>query len=81
MFYALKTYCHKSIVKSIEDILKCPGLEQECEKWRTRRADGKVYPDVYDGKVWKDFGVWNGSTQLLIHCRSYGLMMNVDWFQ
>lgn len=33
-FYALKTFCYKSIIESLEALLKCPGLEEQCEKWR-----------------------------------------------
>ena len=35
-FYALKTYCYKSIIDSLESLLKRPGMEEDCEKWRTR---------------------------------------------
>ena len=30
--YALKTYCYKSIIDSLESLLKRPGMEQDCEK-------------------------------------------------
>ena len=36
-FYALKSYCYKSIIDSLETLLKRPGLEEQCEKWKTRK--------------------------------------------
>ena len=80
-FYALKTYCYKSIIDSLEALLKRPGLEEQCEKWRTRTIHDDLYADVYDGKVWKQFGNWKGTKEFLNLPRSFGLMMNVDWFQ
>ena len=80
-FYALKTYCYKSIIKSLEALLKRSGLEEQCEKWRNRARDDDLYADVYDGKVWKKFGNWRGTKEFLNLSRSFGLMLNVDWFQ
>ena len=80
-FYALKTYCYKSIIDSLETLLKRPGLEEQCEKWKTRKIDDDLYADVYDGKVWKQFGNWKGNKPFLNLPRSFGLMMNVDWFK
>ena len=80
-FYALKTYCYKSIIDSLETLLKRPGLEEQCEKWKTRKIDDNMYADVYDVKVWKQFGNWKGNKPFLNLPRSFGLMMNVDWFK
>ena len=49
-FYALKTYYFKSIIGSLESLLKRPGLEGDCEKWRRRAISEELYADVYDGK-------------------------------
>ena len=76
-----KTYCYKSIIDSLESLLKRPEMEEDCEKWRTRTIRGELYADVYDGKIWKQFGNWKGNKPLLNLPRSFGLMMNVDWFQ
>ena len=80
-FYALKTYCYKSIIDSLETLLKRPDLEEQCEKWETRKIDDDLYADVYDGKVWKQFGNWKGNKPFLNLPRSFSLMMNVDWFK
>ncbi|KAL9964950.1 hypothetical protein ACROYT_G028667 [Oculina patagonica] len=80
-FYAIKTYCYKSISDSLESLLKRPGMEEACERWRTRGVKEDLYADVYDGKIWKQFGNWKGNKPFLNLPRSFGLMMNVDWFQ
>ena len=80
-FYALKTYFYKSIIDSLETLLKRPGLEEQCEKWKSRKIDNDLYADVYDGQIWKQFGNWRGNKPFLDLPRSFGLMMNVDWFK
>ena len=55
-FYALKTYCYKSVIDSLEDLLKRPGVEEQCVKWGRRTISDELYADVYDGKIWKQFG-------------------------
>lgn len=40
-----------------------------------------LYADVYYGKIWREFGTWKGKKPFLNLPRSFGLMMNVDWFQ
>ena len=64
-FYAIKTYCYKSIIEALETLLKRPGQEEECEKWRTRAVNNNMFADVYDGKVWKQFGNWKGNKPFL----------------
>ena len=36
--------------------------------------------DIYDGKIWQEFLEYNG-TKFLSLPYTYGLMLNVDWFQ
>ena len=79
--YCYKTYCYKSIIDSLETLLECPGLEEQCEKWKSRKIDNDLYADVYDGQIWKQFGNWKGNKPFLDLPRSFGLMMNVDWFK
>lgn len=45
-FYALKAYCYKSIIDSLETLLKRPGLEEKCEQWKTRTINSDLYADV-----------------------------------
>ena len=80
-FYPLKKFCYSSIINSIEKLLMRPGFEKECENWRKRKNCKKYFRDVYDGEVWKKFENWNGTKPFLDLSISYGLMLNVDWFQ
>ena len=36
--------------------------------------------DVYDGKIWKEFHMYDGKPFLLSE-NTFGLMLNIDWFQ
>ena len=80
-FYPLKTYCYTSLADSFESLLKRPGFEKDCEAWRKREVPEDIFSDVYDGQVWKSFYNWKGNRPFLELPRSYGLMLNVDWFQ
>ena len=45
----LKTYCYRSLKKSLELLLSRDGFEIDCEKWRNLEKDSDVLVDVYDG--------------------------------
>ena len=62
----LKTYCYRSLKKSLELLLSPDGFEIDCEKWRNLEKDSDVLADVYDGKKDK---------------RNLAVILNVDWFQ
>ena len=47
------------LIDLLGSLLKRPGMEEDCEKCRTIREE--LYADVYDGKIWKQFGNWKGS--------------------
>ncbi|XP_068676425.1 uncharacterized protein [Montipora foliosa] len=79
-YYPLKVYCYKSVIDTLEIFLKRPNFEQACEQWRNRQTDEQWYGDVYDGKVWKSFDQRN-KWEFFSLPRSFGLMVNVDWFQ
>ena len=65
-------HCYKSIIDSLETLLKHPGLEEQCEKWKSRKIDDDLYADVYDGQIWKQFGYWKGNKPFLDLARSFG---------
>ncbi|XP_078703166.1 uncharacterized protein LOC144928530 isoform X3 [Branchiostoma floridae x Branchiostoma belcheri] len=75
-----RTFCYRSIVKSLQDLTLRPGFFEDCEKWRNRNVSEGVYGDIYDGKVWADFQYYNGKPFLSEPC-NLGLMFNIDWFQ
>ena len=75
----LKTYCYRSLKKSLELLLSRDGFEIDCEKWRNLEKDSEVLADVYDGNIWKTFssnGKWYFEDK-----RNVAVMLNVDWFQ
>ena len=76
----MNTYCYKSLINSLEDMLQRPGFEDKCEQWCSRETVDGVYSDVYDGRVWQQFQNYNGQS-FLSSPNNYAFMVNVDWFQ
>ncbi|KAG9270975.1 hypothetical protein AMEX_G13841 [Astyanax mexicanus] len=78
--YPKRTFCYRSISKSLEDMLQRPGFIESCERWREREVKEGMYTDVYDGQIWKQFMYVQGRP-FLAEANNMGLMLNVDWFQ
>ncbi|XP_066299236.1 uncharacterized protein [Branchiostoma lanceolatum] len=78
--YPKRTFCYRSLTKSLEDMLQRPGFSEDCEAWRKRSTPQGTYTDVFDGQIWKDFQVVNGQPFLAEPCNLI-VMLNVDWFQ
>ena len=72
-------YCYKSIIESLQEMLKQPGFIEKCELWRKRDQNPGTFKDVYDGQVWKDFWNYKGIPFLAIP-NNYAFQLNVDWF-
>ena len=79
-FYPFKVYCYMSVCTSLEHHLQHPQFFSWCEEWRRRTVVDGSMEDVYDGRVWKEFQDYNGMP-FLSKPYSFGLMINVDWFQ
>lgn len=77
--YPRRVYCYKSLVDSLQDMLKQPDFSRKCELWRHREQEPGVFSDVYDGDIWKEFLNPNGQPFLSIP-NNYALQLNVDWF-
>ncbi|XP_019632058.1 PREDICTED: uncharacterized protein LOC109475736 [Branchiostoma belcheri] len=75
-----RTFCYRSIIDSLSDLVKRPGFLKKCEEWRGRNVPEGVFGDIYDGNVWKDFQHYDGKP-FLSEPYNLGFMMNVDWFQ
>lgn len=78
--YPKLVYCYKSVIDSLQDMLKRPDFFRKCELWRDRQVHPGVYSDVYDGAVWKEFLIYNG-TPFLSAPYNYAFQLNVDWFK
>lgn len=79
-YYPLKTYCFKSLIESLEDLLCRPGYEELCEHWRSREKLAGYAYDVYDGDIWQSFQTVKGR-DFLAKENSYCFQLNIDWFQ
>ena len=77
--YPKRVYCYKSLISSLQDMLKQPDFIRKCEEWRSTELDPDVYCDVYSGSIWKEFMGPDGSP-FLSAPNNYALQLNVDWF-
>ena len=66
-------FCYKSVIESLQEMIKRNSFQKKCESWRERDFQG-VYGDVYDGQIWKDFFAPNNvpflSTAHIMHFNS-----------
>jgi hypothetical protein len=81
--YPYKVFCYRSLENSIKTFLDRPGFADKCTAWRSRTSVPGYFRDVYDGRVWKSFLQYPhiDGTPYLAKKNSYGLLLNVDWFQ
>lgn len=80
ILYPRSIYCYKSLIDSLMEMMKRPGFSEMCEQWRQLVSLPRLYNDVYDGEVWKDFQSWKG-LPFLSAPFNFALHLNVDWFQ
>ena len=75
-------FCYKSIIETLQELVKRQGFQEMCESWRqdNQSCSNGVYRDIYDGKVWNDFLAPNDIPFLSVS-HNYALQLNVDWFQ
>ena len=76
-----QTYCYKSVITSLQDLLNRPNVIHMCESWRNRRNKPGILCDVYDGEIWKHFQTDQDGLPFLSQPHNYLLMLNCDWFQ
>ena len=80
ILYPRLIYYYKSLTESLKELMKRPGFSEMCEQWRHLVSLNRIYNDVYDGEIWKDFQTWE-SIPFLSAPFNFGLHLNVDWFQ
>ena len=73
--YPHKVYCYQSLIESIKRLVKRPNLVDHCELWRNRevRSVGQIMGDVFDGRIWRDFQIYENKP-FLAAPRNYALM-------
>lgn len=75
-----KTYCYYPFQKSFKQLLERDGIMDLCEQWKSDTTDAHVLSDVHHGQIWKEFADPNRH-DFLNQENTYGLMMNLDWYQ
>ena len=80
ILYPHLTYCYLSIEASLQSLLLRPSFVAECSKWKTRELKSGVLQDIYDGRLWKEFQVYNG-VPFLSEPHNFAFNINLDWFQ
>ena len=74
--YPFQTYCYSNLIASLEYLIKQNEFITNCNKWRSRKVHNDILTDIYDGRVWKDFGNFLAESET-----NFLLGLNVDWFQ
>ena len=77
VFKPIKSYCYRSLIPSLMEILSRPGMVDLCEHWRKRQIIPGLLADIYDGDIWKKFE----SDGFLSQSHCYGFILNIDWFE
>ena len=80
LLYPHLTYCYLSVHNSLQSLLLRPSFLTDCEKWRKRVVQHNTLHDVYDGKMWSEFQVYNGCP-FLSDPLSFAFTINLDWFR
>ncbi len=75
-----KVYPYKSLISSLEQMLRRENFIPLCEQWRQRHVLEGSYCDVYDGQIWKDFQNYDNQ-DFLSKPGNLALMLNIDWFE
>lgn len=76
-----QTYCFKSVITSLEELLNRPNHVHMCESWRNRKKEPGKLCDIYDGEMWQHFQFDQDGSPFLAAPYNYLLMLNCDWFQ
>ena len=80
ILYPYLVYFYMSIEDSLQALLLEPSFVNKCEEWKTNVGESGVMNDIFDGRVWRDFQSYEGSP-FLSEPFTFGLAINVDWFQ
>lgn len=80
IFYPIMTYCYVDLKSSLQNVISQENFIENCEKWKSRTQSPDTYYDIYDGNIWNKF-INYGGKPFLSEKYSFGLMVNLDWFQ
>lgn len=81
-WYPRKVYVYRSLFSSLNKFIFKDTFFEMCNQWRNKHESNDEYPelaDIHDGKVWKEFQIYEGRP-FLKDRNNLALVMNVDWF-
>jgi len=82
-------YCYRPVSKRLAQLLCRPGVEEQCEEWRTRLASTPpgVMTDIIQGRIWRKFqhlrdpATGRRDLPFLAAPHNLAFTINVDWVQ
>ena len=75
-----KVFLYNNIIESLRRLMNNPSMLQLCNDWvYYYNTVGGTLNDISDGKMWKDFTMYNGKPFLDIP-NNIALALNIDWF-
>ncbi len=79
--YPFKVFCYGNLIDSLQRFLLRPGFAVSCETTRNlyKETNGML-SDLYNGKIWHEF-LRVDDVNFLSAAYTYGLMLNIDWFE
>ena len=81
-WYPRKVYVYRSLFTSLNKFIFKDTFFEMCNQWRNKDESNDECPelaDIHDGKVWKEFQIYEGRP-FLKDRNNLALVMNVDWF-
>ena len=58
---ARKSFLYHSLISGINRLVSRKNFIQACEHWRQRNISTDIFADIYEGQVWKNLLVIDGS--------------------
>lgn len=78
-----KIFAYQSLKVALTNLVNTKGFIEQCDLWKSRYANlpEDALGDIYDGMVWKEFMLNEGTNNSLVSKYNFCLTLNVDWFQ
>ena len=74
-----RVFLYKNIIESLRGLINNPGMLQLCNNWVNYNTVNGSLNDISDGKMWKDFTMYNKEPFLELP-NNIALALNIDWF-
>ena len=75
-------YSYNSAITTLKRFFLRPTFVNSLTQWKTRNYNDDMLFDIYDGRVWQEFGADNGRRPF-VQQSDFNIMLtiNIDWFQ